>query len=148
MTTPDSFTAFTAAVALTGSALRAYLRQRFKECQLDLTTEMAQVLHYLWRHDGVNQQQIANAVSRDKASLTAMLDNLVRRELVQRAEDSHDRRHKRIVLTTKGWALEQQVMPLVQELYEVASQNLPAAQLQASLAVLDQITQNLTTARK
>lgn len=140
--------AFTEAVALTGSALRAYLRQRLKDCQLDLTTEMTQVLHYLWRHDGVNQQQIANAVSRDKASLTALLDNLVRRELVQRTEDSQDRRHKRIVLTTKGQALEKQVMPLVQELYEVASQHLPAQQLQASLAVLGQITQNLTTARK
>jgi DNA-binding MarR family transcriptional regulator len=146
--TPESLAAFTEAIMLTGSAFRCYLRQRFKECRLDLTTEMMQVLHYLWRHDHVNQQEIANAVNRDKASLTAMLDNLARRELVTRCEDSQDRRNKRIVLTTKGRALEHQVMPLVQEMYETAGQHLPPQQLAASLAVLDQMTQNLINARK
>jgi DNA-binding MarR family transcriptional regulator len=146
--TSESLAAFTEAIMLTGTAFRCYLRQRFKECRLDLTTEMMQVLHYLWRHDHVNQQEIANAVGRDKASLTAMLDNMVRRELVTRCEDSHDRRNNRIVLTTKGRALEQEVTPLVQEMYEKAGQHLPPQQLEASLAVLDQITQNLAQARK
>jgi DNA-binding MarR family transcriptional regulator len=143
----DLFTAFVDAFPLTGSAVRAYLRQRYKECSLDVTTEMMQVMHYLWRHDGVNQQEIANAVNRDKASLTAMLDNMVRRELVERQADHQDRRNKLIVLTAKGRALEQQVLPLVQQLYEVASQGLSEDGLRASLAVLAQITNNLTLAK-
>lgn len=148
MASPESFADLAEALALAGNAFRSYLRQRFKECHLDLTAEMVQVLHYLWSHHCVNQQQIANAVNRDKASLTAMLDNLVRRELVERQEDRQDRRNKRIVLTAKGQALEQQVMPLVQEMYAVAGQTLPEQQLHAGLAMLAQITQNLTQARK
>jgi DNA-binding MarR family transcriptional regulator len=148
VTTSESLAAFTEAIMLTGSAFRCYLRQRFKECSLDLTTEMMQVLRYLWCHDHVNQQEIADAVNRDKASLTAMLDNLVRRELVTRCEDSHDRRSKRIVLTTKGRALEQEIEPIIHEMYVLAGQNILPQQVEASLALLSQINQNLAQAGK
>lgn len=148
MASSESFADLAAALALAGNAFRSYLRQRFKECRLALTAEMGQVLHYRWGHSGANQQQIANAVNRDKASLTAMLDNLVRRELVARQEDNSDRRNKRIVLTAKGQALEQQVMPLVREMYAVAAQALPEQHLPAGLTMLAQITQSLTQARK
>lgn len=148
VTTPESLAAFTEAIMLTGSAFRCYLRQRFKECSLDLTTEMMQVLRYLWRHDYVNQQQIADAVNRDKASLTAMLDNMVRRELVTRCADNHDRRSKRIVLTPKGRALEQEVMPLIRDMYELAGQSVLPQQVEASIALLHQINQNLAQAGK
>ncbi len=144
MPSSDLFAAFIDAFPLTGSAVRAYLRQRYKECSLDVTTEMMQVMHYLWRRNGVNQQEIANAVNRDKASLTAMVDNLVRRELVERQADRQDRRNKLIMLTAKGRALEQQVLPLVQEMYAVASRGLSEDDLRTSLAVLGQLTKNLT----
>ncbi|RYY20628.1 MAG: MarR family transcriptional regulator [Cytophagaceae bacterium] len=148
MSSPDSFTAFADSLALTGSAFRAYIRQRLKACSLDLTTEMTQVLRYLWAHDHVNQQEIANAVNRDKASLTSLLDNLERRELVERQADSHDRRNNRIVLTSKGRALEHAVAPLVQQMYAVASQGFSEDQLRTSIAMLAQMTQNLTQAEK
>lgn len=132
----------------TGGAFRCYLRQRFKECDIDLTTEMMQVLRYLWRHDCVNQQQIADAVNRDKASLTAMLDNMVRRELVTRCEDSRDRRNKRIVLTTKGRALEHEVVPIIREMYAIAGRGVLPQQLEAGMAVLALLTQNLALVQK
>ena len=148
MSSSESFTAFADSLALTASAFRAYIRQQLKACSLDLTTEMTQVLRYLWAHDHVNQQEIANAVNRDKASLTSLLDNLERRELVERQADSHDRRSNRIVLTSKGRALEHEVAPLVQEMYSVASQGFSEDQLRASISMLAQMTQNLTQAGK
>ena len=148
MSSSESFTAFADSLALTASAFRAYIRQQLKACSLDLTTEMTQVLRYLWAHDHVNQQEIANAVNRDKASLTSLLDNLERRELVERQADSHDRRSNRIVLTSKGRALEHEVAPLVQEMYSVASQGFSEDQLRAGVTMLTQMTQNLTQAGK
>ncbi len=144
MASYESFVVFADALARASGAFRTYIRQRFKECSLDLTAEMMQVMRYLWANDGVNQQEIANAVNRDKASLTSMLDNLVRRELVARCEDSQDRRNKRIVLTAKGRALEQQIVPLIQEMYNAAGQALSEQQLRESSAVLAQISKNLS----
>ncbi len=148
MASPDLFVAFMDALPLAGSAFRAYLRRRFRDYHLDLTLEMMQVLHYLWGHDGVSQQEIARAANRDKATMTAMLDNLVRRDLVERRADSHDRRTNRVVLTPKGQALEQQVQPLVQEMFEIAGLGLAPNQLRTCLDVLEKITQNLTLAEK
>ena len=148
MASSESFVAFADSLALAAGAFRAYIRQRLKACSLDLTTEMTQVLRYLWAHDHVNQQEIANAVNRDKASLTSLLDNLERRELVERQADSHDRRRNRIVLTSKGRALEQEVAPLVQQMYAVASQGFSEDQLRASITMLAQMTQNLTQTGK
>ena len=146
MSSPESFAAFVDALALATSAFRSYLRQKLKACGLDLTSEMMLVLRYLWAHECVNQQQIANAVNRDKASLTSLLDNLVRRELVERQEDNQDRRNKRVVLTAKGRALEQQIEPLVRQMYAAAGDALPADQLRTSLVLLEQITKNLSRA--
>ena len=147
MSSHESFIAFADTLTLTASAFRAYIRQKFKECSLDITSEMMLVMRYLWARDNVNQQEIANAVNKDKASLTSMLDNLVQRGLVERRADSQDRRNKRIVLTAKGQALEQQIVPLIHEMYEVAGQQLPEDQLRASMAVLAQITKNLNQAK-
>jgi DNA-binding MarR family transcriptional regulator len=148
MASSDSFVAFMDALPLAGSAFRAYLRRRFREYRLDLTMEMTLVLNYLWQHDGASQQEIAGAANRDKATMTSMLDNLVRRDLVERRTDTHDRRTNRVVLTPKGLALEQQVKPLLQEMYAVAGEGLAPGQLRASLAVLAKITKNLAQDEK
>ncbi|MFD1872708.1 MarR family winged helix-turn-helix transcriptional regulator [Hymenobacter bucti] len=148
MAPSDLFATFMDAVPLTGSAFRAYLRRRFRDYHLDLTLEMMQVLHYLWGHDGVSQQEIARAANRDKATMTAMLDNLVRRDLVERRADLHDRRTNRVVLTPKGQALEQQVKPLVAEMFGVAGQGVAPDQLRTCLDVLTKITKNLTPPEK
>lgn len=144
MSTYKSFAAFIDALALTTSALRAHMRKRFKDCNLDLTSEMMQVMYYLWDHNGVNQQEIADAVNRDKATLTSLIDNLVRRQLVERREDPQDRRSKRIVLTAKGQDLKQHIVPLLHEMHTLAGQMLPENQLRATTSVLERITQNLT----
>ena len=148
MSSSDSVAAFVDALALATSGFRTFMRQQLKAVDLDLTAEMLQVLRYLWAHDGVNQQEIANAVNKDKATLTSMLDNLVRRGLVERQEDSQDRRSKRIRLTSKGWALEQQIAPMMDNMYAVAGLNLSAEKLRASIVLLKQIAENLDHQRE
>jgi DNA-binding MarR family transcriptional regulator len=106
MASPDFFLAFMDALPLAGSAFGACLRRRFRDYHLDLTLERVQVPHYLWGHAGVSQQEITRAANRDKATMAAMLDNLVRRDLVERRADSHDRRTNCVVRTPKGQALD------------------------------------------
>jgi DNA-binding MarR family transcriptional regulator len=143
MPSHESFVAFVDALSLATNGFRTFIRQQFKEHGVNLTAEMMQVLRYLWEHDGVNQQEIANALSKDKGSLTSMLDNLVQRELVERQTDPQDRRNKRVVLTAKGRALQQAVTPLIEAMYEAAGTGLSSQQLRDSTLQLLQIAQNL-----
>ncbi len=143
MSSKEPFADFTEALAGTTNLLRLHMRQKFKECNVDITVEMLQVLRYLGAHDGVNQQEIANAVCKDKATLTSMIDNLVRRTLVQRHEDSQDRRSKRIVLTPQGWALQPTIEPWIAEMLRKAGAGIPQAHLLDSIALFKQISENL-----
>ncbi|MVZ67041.1 MarR family transcriptional regulator [Sphingobacterium sp. DK4209] len=99
-------------------SIKQFYYQKIKELQLDLTYEMIQVLAVLWRRKELNQQEIAEAVQKSKASITPLIDNLCKRDLVMRVADPNDRRNNRIVVTKKGFAYQEQLVPVQAELYE------------------------------
>lgn len=110
---------------------------------INITFEMLEVMGCLWRKDGVNQQEIADLTLRDKSSMTYLLDNLVKREMVKRVEDEDDRRNKLIYLTKEGNDLKEQLYPWVTEVYEMASEKIEANDLQNSILVLNKMISNL-----
>ncbi|MFB9864629.1 MarR family winged helix-turn-helix transcriptional regulator [Rufibacter immobilis] len=118
-------------------ALKGFMRQKFKAHNLDITFEMLQVLRFLWAKDNVNQQEIANAIIKDKASLTYLIDNLVRRKLVQRTEDGQDRRNKLITLTPEGRNLQGLVTPWLEEMYGLVAKNISEETLENGLRIFD-----------
>lgn len=128
--------------------MKSFMRQQFKAHDLDITFEMLQVLQFLWNKDGVNQQEIADAILKDKASLTYLIDNLVRRKLVQRTEDSHDRRNKIITLTTPGQEMQNKIEPSIAEMYRLASKDIPEGLLENGLTLFSIIYQNFQEENK
>ncbi len=124
-------------------AFRQFAQQKLKEHKIDLTFEMLQIMKYLWENDGANQQEIADATLKDKASLTCLIDNLTRRELVYRREDSSDRRNKLIFLTDQGWQLQTVILPWVKEMYEAANADIPACEFTKAMQILRKVVANL-----
>ena len=124
-------------------AFRQFVQQKLKEHKIDLTFEMLQIMGYLWENDGVNQQEIANATLKDKASLTCLIDNLTRRELVYRQEDASDRRNKLIFLTDQGWQLKIMILPWVKEMYAAANADIPACEFAKAMQILRKVISNL-----
>ena len=64
-----------------------------------MTFEMLQVMHCLWKEQGVSQQTLAEKTAKDKACLTNLINNLEKKGWVVRREDTNDRRNKLIFLT-------------------------------------------------
>jgi DNA-binding MarR family transcriptional regulator len=124
------------------TAMKGFMRQKFKEHGVNITFEMLQVLRFLWNKDGVNQQEIADATLKDKASLTYLIDNLVRRELVQRTEDQQDRRNKIITLTSQGHELKAQITPWIEEMFQVAGREVAPGLFTCGLELFEAIYQN------
>ena len=80
---------------------------------IDITPEQWTVLCYLWSRDGVTQQELCNATFKDKPSMTRLIDNLEKQQLVVRSSGVKDRRINLIHLTDKGRELEMETKPLV-----------------------------------
>ena len=123
---------------------RVFIRQKLKEHNVDLTFEMLQVLKVLFDKDGTNQQEIADNVMKDKASLTYLIDNLTRRGLVQREEDANDRRNKIVRLTAEGKALRRLIVGWVAEMHEAAARDITAEVLRDGIILFKKLQQNLS----
>ena len=124
-------------------ALKTFMRNKMKASNLDLTFEMLQVLKYLWSRERSNQQEIANYTLKDKASLTYLIDNLAKRNLVIRTEDREDRRNKLISLTTEGVALKKIIEPWLDEMYTLAGREISAQLLFEGTELFKKINANL-----
>jgi DNA-binding MarR family transcriptional regulator len=123
--------------------LRQYIQEKIKEHGISITFEMLEVMSFLWKKDGINQQEIADRTLRDKSSMTYLIDNLVKRDMVTRTEDENDRRNKLIYLTAAGRGLQAQLNPWLDEVYEMATARMDVADLENSVAALDKMIGNL-----
>ncbi len=99
------------------AAMRQYISKIIKEGDYDITYEMMQLLLVLWRGHEVNQQEIANLLIKNKASITPLIDNLSKRKLVVRTEDPSDRRNKIIALTKAGRDFMEAFMPALDDFF-------------------------------
>lgn len=123
--------------------IRQHIQVKIREHKVDITFEMLEVISFLWKNDGRNQQEIADQTLRDKSSMTYLIDNLVKRSLVKRVEDENDRRNKLIFLTDGGKALKEQLYPWATEVYEMATVDLDISNLESSVNLLNKMIYSL-----
>ena len=125
------------------SRLRQKIQAKINEYDPDLSFELIEILGLLSRNDGSNQQEIGNKVSKDKSSITYLINSLVKRGLVQRIENETDRRNKQIFLTPKGKKIVEIVYPWALELYEKAADDLHENEIKNALLIVKKMTTNL-----
>lgn len=137
-------TQFVDAVITARQSIKSFLMPRIKELHgHEISYEMFQILNVLWRKSEVNQQEIANAVQKGKASVTPLIDNLCRINLVTRTEDINDRRNKIISLTPEGKLYQKKFEPLMQEFYTAFQGNISDATIKEAMAILLDVSNNL-----
>ncbi|WP_288813004.1 MULTISPECIES: MarR family winged helix-turn-helix transcriptional regulator [unclassified Sphingobacterium] len=122
------------------TSLKQYYIQKIKEQQLDITYEMLQVLAALWKKERMNQQDIAVAIQKNKASVTPLLDNLCKRDLVKRVNDPNDRRNNLIELTLKGDAYRELLNPVQQDLYKAILKEITEQKVSEITEILEKLT--------
>lgn len=91
----------------------------------------------------MSQQELCNATFRDKPSITRLVDNLEKSNLVKRVASDNDRRINRIYLTKQGQKLEEQTMAMAEETLNEALKGVPAEQIEVCKQVLQIVYDNL-----
>lgn len=142
----DIIAEFTREITKLNIGFKQYLQSKMRQNNIDLTFEMLQVLNCLWKLDGINQQEVANITIKDKASMTYVIDNLAKRKLVYREEDSNDRRNKLVYLTKEGKSIQAEIQPLLHEMYLIAGKDIKLDGIPAILLELEKIRGNLRRA--
>jgi MarR family transcriptional regulator, transcriptional regulator for hemolysin len=124
--------------------LRAYSTRRFAEAGFDLTVDQWLVLKRVSDGDGVvSQTEIADMLGKDAASMTRILDILVKKELLFRRMNETDRRRFDLIMTEKGVAMVQDLMPIVLDIRQKALSAVTDAEVLVLRSVLEKIMANL-----
>ncbi|HJC94738.1 MAG TPA: MarR family transcriptional regulator [Candidatus Phocaeicola excrementigallinarum] len=124
------------------AAINRKLIRNFRLNGLDITPEQWTVLLYLWEKDGVTQQELCNATFKDKPSMTRLIDNMERQQLVVRMSDKRDRRINKIHLTPIGKSLEEKARFIANKTLKEALHGLTLEELRISQEVLRKIFNN------
>jgi DNA-binding MarR family transcriptional regulator len=103
------------------------------------------VLYQLWKEDGKSQQELCTATFRDKPSITRLIDNLEKLNLVKRVSDSRDRRINKVFLTKQALKLQEDTMSLAEQTLNEALEGVPPDQVDLCKEVLQKVYDNLNS---
>ena len=126
------------------TAIARRLQRKFNQAGINLTIEQWSVLYQLWKEDGKSQQELCNATFRDKPSITRLIDNLEKLNLVKRVSDEKDRRINKVFLSKQALKLQEDTMQLAEETLNEALEGVPAEQIDMCKVVLQRVYDNLS----
>lgn len=125
-----------------------YLNYLFDKMGFPITREQWIIIKLLWEKNGVSQQELANNLLKNKASITSLIENLEKKEFVIRRINSYDKRSKMVFLTDKGRQLRERVYNFVQQTLQELTREISREQMVSAKGVLQKIINNLVFLKK
>ena len=108
----------------------------------DITMQMSQILyyiHFMAKNQKSNQQDIANRTGKNKSSVTALIDNLVKKNLISRTMDPDDRRNNVITLTPEGIAFIEEVYDKVYRAFDMSKAGISIHEIKAMTSTMESL---------
>lgn len=127
----------------TRMAFRQALQRILKEHNVDMTFEMLQIMSNLWHQQGLSQQALAEKTAKDKACMTNLMNNLEKKGWVNRQEDPSDRRNRLVYLTPEGEKMNDNVRPLIHDLYAQIATHMGSDDIQSTISQLRRLDELL-----
>ncbi|MDP2653128.1 MAG: MarR family transcriptional regulator [Candidatus Omnitrophota bacterium] len=130
-------------MARAARALGTRLNRNFADAGHDVTCEQWSVLTNLWSRNGQSQQDLAGTTCKGKASVTRLIDNMERHNLVVRIPSKDDRRQKLIYLTRKGRDLQERLAAVVRQTLNEAQKKISPREIGQCKKILCRIYENV-----
>jgi DNA-binding MarR family transcriptional regulator len=107
-----------------------------------ITVDQLLVLQTMNDHPELTQQQIAVAVFKDFASITRIIDLLVRKGFLKRSDHPTDRRRFELTVTPEGEDLLRLVRPRILKNRKIALEGITEEEFVITRKVLEKIAEN------
>lgn len=100
-------------------------------------------LRILWERDGLTQRELSNEAGVTEPSTFAAIRSMEKKGLVVRRQVAQNRKNVYVHLTARGRALETKLVPLAQEVNELAVKGVTSADVGVARRTLLAIIANL-----
>lgn len=125
---------------LAACKIKQYTSNLLRENNLDLTPEQFLTIDILWNQGPLSQTALADAMQKDKNSITKLVDALEKKLLVERKRDKNDRRSNTIVLTEKAELMKEEAKKFGISMLDNLLEGIDEQELRSFLATLNKIT--------
>lgn len=119
------------------------LNQTFREHGFPITVEQWAIMIQLWENDGLTQNDLALLTDKDQPSVSRLIDNMIKRNLVRRVPHPTDRRTNLIYLSPFGSEIQRELISLVLQALAEASKGIDPKEMEICFSVLDRVIENL-----
>ena len=116
--------------------------ERVREAGFDLTPIQFAALNTLRYNQGIDQASLAQAISKDRATVGAVVDRLELKGLVTRVVSSRDKRARELTLTDEGAAVCAALSPVVEGLQKEILPGLTEDEYQQFIALAAKAAKN------
>lgn len=125
----------------TDLTLTNYVKSKLAPFQL--APEQNLIMMLLWEKDGLNQNEIAEKLNKDKTNIARMVFNLEQKGFIRRVCCEHDRRSLKVYLTEQGKELGDRVIPITEEFNELVCKGISDEELAEVKRILSKMCANL-----
>ncbi|MFH6937576.1 MarR family winged helix-turn-helix transcriptional regulator [Flavobacterium sp. YO12] len=108
----------------------------------DITVDQCLVLIILQQNESISQNELANLVFKDSASITRMIELMVKNDYLTRTIHAEDRRKFNLVITEKGLKTIELIEPVIQSNRETALHGLSVKEITLLDQTLHKIISN------
>jgi MarR family transcriptional regulator for hemolysin len=121
---------------------RKFAHQQIVANGYDITIDQWLVLRCLQENEQVSQLQIADLLFKDVASITRMIELLVKKEYVERKININDRRKFELTITKSGFKIIENIYPIVKNYRRQALKGLTKIEIDNLQKELEKIINN------
>nr|WP_318539289.1 MarR family transcriptional regulator [Terribacillus saccharophilus] len=111
--------------------------------EFELTPEQFSLIAELDKQDNITQKELADLTEREQTTVTKIVDKLVKKGLVTRGHDPHDRRAIRLQITAEGRELVKDIKPKIEEIENHAYIGFQRKDIELSHTLIRKSHQNL-----
>lgn len=111
---------------------------------LNLHIGQDQLLYYLWKEEGMTQNELSKHLNCEPPTIANMVRTLEKNGLIYRQQDSLDARVRRVYLTPKGKDLQEPIEVLWRKLQNQILNGMSKDELILLKSLIDKINNNLS----
>lgn len=121
---------------------RMYAQKKLRENGFKITIDQWLIIKAILENPGIPQQEIAEKVFKDNASVTRIIELLVQANYLQREINENDRRKFNLIVTDEGKLIIQSVQQMVLQNRKTALEGISANDLEIMNRSLKKIIEN------
>ncbi len=129
---------------LSACKLKQYTAAILRQNNVGLTPEQFLLIDLLWNQGSMTQQQMADAMHKDKNSITKLVDALEKKGLVIRQQDKTDRRSNKLLLTPAAEKMKSGAKECGISMLDSILSGIDEDELRSFLTTLGKITDNMS----